>query len=140
MEDALKDDRLIAMALLQPGWDEDYYKNPPIHPVVCLGRVHKEERLPDGRWNLLLHGLARARVESELTTDRPYRVARVRLMQEEEVGRRKRRKTARPTRPAGESLVRGPRGRLGAAGATAARRPHAGGAVRRVRLRPAHRP
>ncbi len=84
MEDALKDDRLIAMALLQPGWEDGYYKNPPIYPVVCLGRVHKEERLPDGRWNLLLHGLARARVETELTTDRLYRVARVRLMVEEE--------------------------------------------------------
>lgn len=95
MEDALKDDRLLAMALLQPGWEEDYYKNPPIHPVVCLGRVHKEERLPDGRWNLLLHGLARARVESELTTDRPYRVARVRLMQEEDVGSQQKAKDLR---------------------------------------------
>jgi Lon protease-like protein len=85
MEDALRDDRLIAMALLQPGWEENYHKSPPIYPVVCLGRVHKEERLPDGRWNLLLHGLARARVESELMTDRPYRVARVRLLSEEDV-------------------------------------------------------
>ena len=85
MEDALKDDRLIAMALLQPGWEEKYHNNPPIYPVVCLGRVHKEERLSDGRWNLLLHGLARARVETEPETDRLYRVARVRLIPEEEV-------------------------------------------------------
>jgi Lon protease-like protein len=85
MEDALRDDRLIAMALLRPGWEGEYAQKPPIYPVVCVGRVHKEERLPDGRWNLLLHGLARARVESEPETDRPYRVARVRLVREEEV-------------------------------------------------------
>jgi Lon protease-like protein len=85
MDDALKDDRLIGMALLQPGWEAEYHKSPPIHPVICLGRVHKEERLPDGRWNLLLHGLARARVENEVKADRLYRVARVRLVEEEEV-------------------------------------------------------
>ena len=85
MEDALCDDRLLAMALLQPGWEGEYAKTPPIHPVVCVGRIHQEERLPDGRWNLLLHGLARARVESEAETDRPYRVARVRLVHEEPV-------------------------------------------------------
>jgi uncharacterized protein len=85
MEDALKDDRLIGMALLQPGWEPDYHKSPPIHPVICLGKIHKEQRLPDGRWNLLLHGLARARVENEVKADRLYRMARVRLVQEEEV-------------------------------------------------------
>ena len=72
-EDALKDDRLIGMALLRPGYEEDYHNSPPIYPVICLGRIYKEERLPDGRWNLLLHGLTRARVESEVDADRLYR-------------------------------------------------------------------
>lgn len=85
MEDAVKDDRLIGMSLLQPGWEPQYHKTPPIYPTVCLGRVHKEHRLPDGRWNLLLHGLARGRVEAELKADRLYRVARVELVQEEDV-------------------------------------------------------
>jgi Lon protease-like protein len=83
--DALAGDRLLATALLRPGWEEDYLKRPPIHPVVCLGRIHKEERLPDGRYNLLLHGLGRARVQEELKTDRLYRVARVELLQDAEV-------------------------------------------------------
>jgi uncharacterized protein len=85
MEDALKDDRLIGMALLQPHCEKDYHKNPPIYPVICLGRIHKEEQLPDGRWNLLLHGLTRARIETEMDVDRLYRVARVQLIQEKEV-------------------------------------------------------
>jgi uncharacterized protein len=85
MEDALKDDRLIGMALLRPDFEEDYHNNPPIYPIICLGRIHKEERLPDGRWNLLLHGLSRARIESEVDADRLYRVARVELIPEPEV-------------------------------------------------------
>jgi uncharacterized protein len=85
MEDSLKDDRLIGMALLQPHCEKEYYKSPPIYPMICLGRIHKEERLPDGRWNLLLHGLTRARIESEMGVDRLYRMARVQLIQEKEI-------------------------------------------------------
>ncbi len=80
MEDALAGDRLMAMALLQPGWEEHYHERPPIHPVVCLGHIGTEQRLPDGRFNLLLHGLRRARVLEEVATDRLYRTARVQLL------------------------------------------------------------
>lgn len=79
MADALAGDRLITMALLQPGWEEEYDQRPAIHSVVCIGRIFKEEKLPDGRYNLLLQGLARARVIDEVPTDRLYRVARVQL-------------------------------------------------------------
>jgi Lon protease-like protein len=82
MADALEDDRLIAMALLCPGWEENYHKRPPIHPVVCLGRIHKEERLADGRYNLLLHGLQRARVVEEVKVPKLYRVARLQLLED----------------------------------------------------------
>jgi Lon protease-like protein len=77
MADALADDRLLTMALLKPGWEADYHLAPPIHPVVCVGRIFQEERLADGRYNLLLHGLARARVVEELPTEKLYRIARV---------------------------------------------------------------
>jgi Lon protease-like protein len=80
LADALAGDRLIGMVLLQPGWEEAYHERPAIHPVVCLGRIHQEERLPDGRYNLLLQGLCRARIRQEVQTDRLYRTARVELM------------------------------------------------------------
>ncbi len=80
MADALADDRLLAMALLQAGWEEDYDQRPPIHPVVCLGRIFEEEKLPDGRYTLLLKGLSRARILEELTTKKLYRSARVELL------------------------------------------------------------
>jgi Lon protease-like protein len=82
LSDALSGDRLMALALLKPGWEEEYDNKPPIFPVVCLGRIFKEERLTDGRFNLLLHGLSRARIVEELQSDRPYRSARVDLIPE----------------------------------------------------------
>src|SRR5437763_5081870 len=57
--DALAGDRLIALALLKSGWEDDYDAQPPIHGVGCLGRVAAEQLLPDGRYNLLLRGLSR---------------------------------------------------------------------------------
>ena len=81
ISDALENNRLIAMALLQPHQESAYEsKAAKIHPVVCLGRIGIEEKLPDGRFNLVLHGLCRAHIESELDTDQPYRTAELTLL------------------------------------------------------------
>lgn len=76
--DSLAGDREFALALLRPG-DHDQ-KRPPLFPTVCLGRIHNEEMLLDGRSNLLLHGRRRARLLEELPSERLYRVARVRWL------------------------------------------------------------
>lgn len=81
--DALAGDRLIAMALLKPHTEAEYEGNPPIHPMACLGRIVADQRLDDGRYLLLLRGLARARVQEEVQTSKPYRVARVDLVPDE---------------------------------------------------------
>ncbi len=78
--DALTGDRLIALVLLQPGWEEEYDARPPVHPVACLGRVVADQLLPDGRYNLLLRGLSRVRLRDELPDDRLYRTARAELL------------------------------------------------------------
>jgi len=78
--DALESDRLIAMVLLRPGWEPNYDGAPPIHEVCCIGRITAEERLPDGRFNILLYGLRRARMIEELQTGTLYRTARVVLL------------------------------------------------------------
>src|SRR5262245_33693921 len=57
LEDSLACDRLIAMSLLQPGWQKDYEGRPPVASVACLGRVVSHQREIDGRYNLLLAGL-----------------------------------------------------------------------------------
>ncbi len=79
-EDALESDQLIAMASLRPGWEEDYDGAPPIYSAVCLGQIVAHSRLEDGRYNLLLRGVCRARVEQELSSGTPYRQARVALL------------------------------------------------------------
>jgi len=80
MTDALADDKLISLVLLQPGWEDEYDNRPAIEPVGCLGRIGWHEKLPDGRFNLRLRGVSRIRILEELTTDRQYRVARVQLV------------------------------------------------------------
>ncbi len=73
--DALAGERLIAMAVLKP-CDEVQYASleAEIHPELCVGRILREERLADGRYNFLLQGVCRARVISE-DTSHPYRRA-----------------------------------------------------------------
>src|SRR3954470_16208806 len=71
--DALAGDRLIGMVLLRPGWEPQYEGNPPVHPVACLGRIVADQRLDDGRYNLLLKGVSRARIVEEIPTSKIYR-------------------------------------------------------------------
>ncbi len=78
---AVDGERLIAMAHLRPGYEADYEGAPEIAPHVCVGRVLMDDALPDGRWNLLLLGLRRARVLSE-DRSRPYRVATVEVLED----------------------------------------------------------
>ena len=80
MADTLLADQTFALALLQPGWEDDYDGRPPIEPVACLGRIGWHEELVDGRYNLRLRGLSRVRLVEEVPTDRLYRVARAELV------------------------------------------------------------
>lgn len=80
MEDALAGDRLIAMALLKPGWEIDYESRPPISRYACLGKIVAHNRLTDGRYNLLLLGVQRIRICQELAPLRAFRQAEVALV------------------------------------------------------------
>lgn len=72
---ALEDRRLIAIALLKPGFEPLYHTlDAPIHDDICVGRILREERLADGRFNFLLQGVSRARVIEE-DPDAPFRRA-----------------------------------------------------------------
>ena len=82
LADAMASDRLIAMAVLEPGWEDDYECRPPIAQHACLGKVIADHRLPDGRYNLLLMGVQRIRVIEELEPPRSFRRAKVELLTE----------------------------------------------------------
>jgi len=48
--------------------------DPPVFPVVGVGRVTEYSRLPDGRFMLVLRGIGRAQLSAERTTVNGYRV------------------------------------------------------------------
>jgi Lon protease-like protein len=81
MEDALATDKLITMALLSSD-SEISSPSPAIEPIACLGRIVSHERLDDGGFNLLLMGLGRVKILSELPPTRRYRTANVDLIVE----------------------------------------------------------
>jgi uncharacterized protein len=80
LEDALADNRQIAMVLLQPGWESDYDGQPPIASVACIGKVVAHERMPTGRHNILLRGLRRVAIRREIPSARAFRRAEVDLV------------------------------------------------------------
>ena len=72
--DALARDRRLAIVGLKPGYEGDYAGHPAVHEVAGLGRIVKCERMATGRFNLLLKGELRIRIERELPSDTLYRL------------------------------------------------------------------
>lgn len=65
----------IAITRLKPGYQDDYEGHPPIYEIGGAGRIVDWRRRPDGRFDMLLHGTERVRLEEH---DRPpdtFRVA-----------------------------------------------------------------
>jgi len=90
--DALREDRLIGMVLLQPGWEAADLDRPPVYPIGCAGLITHVETLDDGRYNIVLRGLEKFRIIEELDAEpttagfRPYNV-RLKPDTTESVGR-----------------------------------------------------
>lgn len=72
--DALARDRRLAIVGLKPGYEGDYAGHPAVHEIAGLGRIVKCERMATGRFNLLLKGELRVRIERELPSDTLYRL------------------------------------------------------------------
>jgi uncharacterized protein len=100
--EALAGDRIIGISLLKPGFEADYEGRPPIYPIGCAGVISQSQRAPDGRYNIVLHGLERYRVASELEGG-AYRRARVESLPES-VGEAER-QLIRAERPRIEALL-----------------------------------
>jgi uncharacterized protein len=80
--DALAGDRLIALVLPRPGWEADYAGTPPLHAVACLGKIVADQKMEDGRYNILLRGLSRIQILHEIPHAKAYRMAKVELLAE----------------------------------------------------------
>ncbi len=82
VENAHLHDSLIGMFLLREGWEKNYFGSPAVHEVGCVGKIQFSEKLDDGKYNILLYGISRARIV-RFVQDRPYRIAKVRYLREE---------------------------------------------------------
>ncbi len=76
--DVAREGQCIGMVLLKEGWEADYYGNPPVYPIGCVGRVLNVHLFSDGRSNIMLQGLERFEIREEYY-DRSYRRARIAL-------------------------------------------------------------
>lgn len=86
-EDALAEgDRLITMVLPRADVPETLEGAPALEEIACLGRVFQHQRLPDGRFNLLLLGLKRVRLTREIPTEKLYRLAEAETLEDVELG------------------------------------------------------
>jgi Lon protease-like protein len=74
VRDAMAGERLIAVASFEPGYETNYHDRPAVRPIIGVGAVVGHEALGDGRANIVLRGLGRARIERELAPDQSYRV------------------------------------------------------------------
>lgn len=74
VRDAMAGERLLAVATLAPGYEPDYHGRPAVRDVVGVGRIVGHEPLADGRSNIVLRGVARARIDRELPADARYRL------------------------------------------------------------------
>ncbi|HET9926656.1 MAG TPA: LON peptidase substrate-binding domain-containing protein [Methylomirabilota bacterium] len=72
--DCLARDKRLAVVGLKPGYEATYDGKPPVYEVTGVGRIVQWERLATGRYNLLLRGERRARIDHELPADTLYRM------------------------------------------------------------------
>lgn len=79
--DALDGPGQIAMAVFEgDAWRDSYEGRPALRPAVCVGQIVQHHHLADGRYNIALHGVCRARIVTELPAedDVAYRRAMLR--------------------------------------------------------------
>jgi Lon protease-like protein len=71
--DILAGERFLAMGLIVESASPSD-ERPAVEPIAGVGEVVMAHELPDGRFNLVVRGHARVRIDEELASDRPYRL------------------------------------------------------------------
>jgi ATP-dependent Lon protease len=84
VEEAVAGDQLIAMAMVRPEQLSTAGDRPALFDTVCIGKIMTHAQLEDGRYNLLLAGVKRARILEEVNFELDFRKARVELLADTE--------------------------------------------------------
>lgn len=85
VKDALASDGLFAMAQVMPGQESLIANKPQLEEMLCIGLIGMNEALEDGRYNIVLVGVARARLKHEHDTTHLYREVEAELIEDEVV-------------------------------------------------------
>jgi Lon protease-like protein len=81
--DVLARDRRLSVVQLKPGFDQaGYLGKPAVYPVAGAGEIVSWERLATGRYNILVKGESRIRIESERPSDTLYRIVTAQKLEE----------------------------------------------------------
>lgn len=81
-EEAIEDDRLVALGSLVPGWEQNYEGRPPLRPMACLCRIATHQRTAEGTYNVLVLGVRRLRLVRELPPKKPFRIAEAEIVED----------------------------------------------------------
>ena len=79
--DVLGDQKQIGLVLLQPGWEADYYGAAEVFKTGSMGLIAEHSQLKEGKYDILLRGQSRFQIV-DFTCQKPYRIARVRLVED----------------------------------------------------------
>jgi Lon protease-like protein len=83
VQDALDTQRRIAVVQLKPGYDANYAGKPPVHAIAGMGEIIGAERLATCRYNIVLRGRCRIRIEGEMPSDTLYRIVAAERLEED---------------------------------------------------------
>jgi Lon protease-like protein len=72
VEDSLDGPGRLVMATVLETFHDELAGSPPVFDVAGLGEIARHERLPDGRFNIVLFGLTRVKIR-EAPSERLYR-------------------------------------------------------------------
>lgn len=81
VEDALRGDRVLAVPSLF-GKSDAHALRPPLRAICGAGLIEAEERYPDGRYDIVVRGIARVRLREELPQGKMYREFRAEILED----------------------------------------------------------
>ena len=91
LEDALAGDKLIAMAVLEPGWEDDYDSRPPVADTPAWAKSWRTIGWRTAATTCCCLGVERVRIVQELDPLRSFRQAKVEIVEDcydfESIGR-----------------------------------------------------
>ncbi len=79
----IENDWPLAVPLIEPGREDEAEGNPPIVPVAGVGTIGEHQALGGGRYNIILQGVARVRLDEELDPGLPYRLGRYTMLSDD---------------------------------------------------------